>query len=84
MAVTASEIAAFHDFALEQLRIESPNSLESLVDAWRILHPAPLENAENIAAIRAALRDMEDGDIGRPANHVVRELRLELASTTKK
>jgi hypothetical protein len=41
-------------------------------------HPSPEVYAQDVAAIRAAIRDMENGDRGRPAGQVVEELRGEL------
>jgi hypothetical protein len=35
--------------------------------------------AQNVAAVQAAIRDMENGDAGRPATAVIEELREELA-----
>lgn len=35
---------------------------------------------QNVAAIRAAIRDMHNGDTGRPADIVIEELRIEFAA----
>lgn len=35
---------------------------------------------QNVAAIKAAIRDMHNGDTGRPAHLVIEELRTELAA----
>jgi hypothetical protein len=42
--------------------------------------PKDAMHQQNVAAIRAAIRDMHNGDTGRPAHLVVQELRTELAA----
>lgn len=83
MAVTIDEIDSFRRFAIERVRTDANVSLEDLVGAWRLLNPTPEEHAENIAAIRSAIRDMDSGDHGRPAIEIVNELRRELESAER-
>lgn len=56
-------------------------SLHELVDIWRMSNPTADEHAANVAAVREALKDMEAGDSGEPADQVLRELREELGLT---
>jgi hypothetical protein len=80
MAITNDDLNAFHDFALVALANRDVESLQELVDLWELEHPAPQLHAENVAAVRAAIRDMESGDSGRPARAVIDELRAELSA----
>jgi hypothetical protein len=80
MAVTRDDLAAFHQFAEAKLAILGPESLHELVDIWEIEHPAPDRLADDAAAVRAAIRDMELGESGQPARRVMEELRTELGS----
>lgn len=80
MSLTSDDLNAFHRFAATTLASRGVETLQELVDLWELGHPAPQLHAENVAAIRAAIRDMENGDTGRPAHLVVDELRGELAA----
>ena len=79
MAITSDDLNAFHHFAEARLTSDGAESLQELVDIWEIEHPTPELHAQNVAAVRAAIRDMENGDTGRPAGKVLEELRTELA-----
>jgi hypothetical protein len=79
MAITNDDLAAFHQFAESTLASRGAESLQELVDIWEFEHPTPMRHAQNVAAVRAAIRDMENGDTGRPAERVLEELRAELA-----
>jgi hypothetical protein len=45
------------------------------MDEWRLRNPTDLEHAENVAAVLAAIEDFKNGDRGRPAGELSRELR---------
>jgi hypothetical protein len=79
MAITKDDLDACHQFAEAKLASRGAESLYELVDIWEMEHRAPELRAQNVAAVQAAIRDMENGDIGRPAEKVVEELRSELA-----
>jgi hypothetical protein len=79
MPVTSDDLTAFHHFAAARLAGRGAESLHELVDLWETEHPAPELHAQNVAAVQAAIRDMQNGDTGRPAAKVVEELRAELA-----
>ena len=53
-------------------------SLDELFDLWRIENPSDANYAENVAAIAGAIEDFRNGDRGRPAGELSRELRNEL------
>lgn len=79
MAISNDELNAFHRFAQARLTNDGAENLHELVDLWEIEHPAQELHAQNVAAVKAAIRDMENGDAGRPATMVLAELRAELA-----
>jgi hypothetical protein len=79
MAITSDELDAFHHFALLQLASDGADSLWELVERWESEHSPAERHRQDAAAIRAAIRDMDSGDAGRPAAEIVRELRTELA-----
>lgn len=80
MAVTKDDLNAFHQFAEARLSSRGAESLYELVEIWETEHVSQDVHARNVAAVRAAIRDMENGDRGRPAERVVDELRSELAA----
>jgi hypothetical protein len=73
---TTSELAAFVQF-LNARVCSGANDLspEEALDLWRTAHPEPNRHADDAAAIRAALRDMEAGDFGIPLSDFDREFR---------
>lgn len=79
MAVTKNDLDAFHQFAEAKLATDGAESLQELFDVWEAEHPAPDTHARNVAAVRAAIQDMDAGDLGRPADRVLDEVRAELA-----
>jgi hypothetical protein len=79
MSVTANELNEFHRFAEAVLARHEAESLHELVDIWESEQASPDLRAQNVAAVKAALRDMNSGDVGRPAAAVVNQLRSELA-----
>jgi hypothetical protein len=77
MSITNDDLNAFHQFAEAILASHGAESLQELVDIWEMEHPIPARQAQDVAAVRVAIRDMENGDRGRPAETVVEELRSE-------
>ena len=76
MATTAQELESFADFARARLTNGgSELSLDELFDLWRLQHPSDAIQADNLAAVNAAIRDFEAGDRGTPAGEHSRELR---------
>ena len=67
MAVTEEELDSFHRFAAEKRADDGSDlTLQELLDLWQIENPAPEELRENVLAVKAAIRDMENGDRGMP------------------
>ena len=79
MPITRDDLNAFHEFAEAKLANRGAESLHELVDIWEIEHPTFDRHANDVAAVRAAIHDMENGDVGLPAKIVVEELRTEIA-----
>lgn len=83
MALTKDDLDAFHQFAEAKLASRGAESLQELVDIWDIEHPTTELRTSDVTAIRAAIRDMENGDARRPARQAVQELRSELANENR-
>ena len=76
MAVTQDQIDKFHRFASEHVsRRGGASSLEELIDLWQVENPSPEQAREDVLAVKAALRDMESGERGRPWDEFAREFR---------
>jgi len=78
MAVTEEYLQAFHRFAQKKLNDEGADNLHELVDSWEVGQVSPEEHAENVVAVQAAVEDMNNGDLGRPADELIQELRAEM------
>lgn len=84
MSSTAQELESFTQFARERLGGgEAEPSLEELLDLWRIENPSDTGYAENVSAIAGAIEDFKNGDRGRPAGELSRELREKLGDSKK-
>ncbi len=62
MTVTKNELAQFQVFAEEKLSHGSAESIEQLVDLWRLANPTVDQAAEDLASIQ---RGIEDANAGR-------------------
>jgi hypothetical protein len=75
---TQEQIDSFYRFATEQLSAGgSEKTVDELYDQWRFENLGPEDIAENVAAIQASIDDMNQGETGRDAGKVIRELREE-------
>ena len=69
---TTELIESFTRFAKEKVDREGNDlSIDDLFDEWRNQHPP----ADNLLAIKASLRDMENGEAGRPFDDFAKEFR---------
>jgi hypothetical protein len=76
---TQDQIDSFHRFATKQLANgRSEKSVDELFDQWRYENLRPEEHVENVAAIQASINDMNNGQTGRDAAEVEKELRTTL------
>jgi hypothetical protein len=83
MSVSKDDLNAFHQFAEAAIVNCGVESLHELVDIWETESLPPELRAQNVAAIRAAISDMQNGDAGRPATSVIHELRDELSAQSQ-
>jgi hypothetical protein len=75
MPVSQREIDQFHQFASDELkRGNADDSIDDLFDRWRLANAAECQSRADLHAVRAALRDMQNGDTGRDIEIVLREL----------
>jgi len=73
---THEEIESFHQFALQQLNGDCAElSVADLAGLWQTRNLPESELTESVAAIKASLQDLHNGDLGRPAEEVIAELR---------
>ena len=76
MATISEELQSFNQFAEVRLRNAGcRETLDELYAEWRACHPTPKELEENVRAVRAALRDMDEGETGRPIEEFSAEFR---------
>lgn len=75
---TREQVESFYQFATDHLaKRAGEKSVDELFDQWRFENLTPEEVDENVAAIQAAIDDMQNGDTGRDASEIERELRNE-------
>jgi hypothetical protein len=75
MSVTEQQLLSFNEFVREKLLDdETDASLDELFDLWRIRNPTDAEYRENVAAVKAALDDVRNGDRGTPLEDHLREM----------
>jgi hypothetical protein len=76
MVVVVQELQSFYHFAEERLRTGGTNqTLDELYLEWRACNPGQVELDRNVMALRAALRDMDEGETGRPIEDFSAEFR---------
>lgn len=76
MAISQDHIDSFHRFASEQLgKLGAEVSMDDLYDQWRLENPTEEEREADVRAVKASLRDMEQGDRGKPFGEHLQEMR---------
>ena len=76
---TQEQVDSFHRFATEQLAGGGTyKSIDELYDQWRYENMSPEESRGNVAALQAAIDDINAGDVGRDAAKIEQELGDEL------
>jgi len=74
--IAVSELEKFHAFVGEKLANGGKNLLpEEVLDDWRELHPEPDDTEDDVAAIQAALDDIENGEVGMSLEEFDRRIR---------
>ena len=61
MTVTRDKLAQFHLFAERELSNGSAESIEQLVDLWRLANPTDEQAAADLAAIEQGIADADAG-----------------------
>ena len=73
-----TELHAFHAFLSQKLNNGSADLLpEEVLEQWRDLHPEPEDYEDDVAAIQAALDDLDRGEKGISLEELDRALRKE-------
>jgi len=76
MPVTLDELQRFHRFAEEKLTNGGTDlTLEDLVEMWSFENPSPQRQREDLLAVKAALRDLDNGDRGIPVEEMIQKMR---------
>ena len=76
MPATAEQLQSFYQFAEQRLRNGScDQTLDDLYAEWRACNPMPEELDIDVRAVRASLRDMDEGQTGRPFKDFAAEFR---------
>jgi hypothetical protein len=76
MPTTTAELQSFYQFAEERLRNGGcDQTLDDLYAEWRACNPLPSELDDNVRALRASLRDMDEGQTGRSLDDFAAEFR---------
>jgi len=79
MATIQEQLDSFNRFVAERTTTEVDEyTIDQLYDLWRINNPTDAEHAENVAAVKASLEDLANGERGRPASEVSDDIRKEL------
>ena len=74
---SSNDLSTFVRYLTDQLESGRTDlSPEQALDAWRKENPLDEDFTESVAAIRAALDDMDAGDHGVPLEEFDRELRV--------
>jgi hypothetical protein len=76
MQLTLDELDRFHRFAEEKLSNGNGDlTLEDLVEMWSFENPSPERQREDLLAVKAALRDVDNGDRGIPVDEMIQKMR---------
>jgi len=76
MSATEDDIRNFNEFALSRISRDGAEvELEDLLEEWRRQNPDPGQQQQDLLAIKAAVDDWDNGDMGRPADEVLAEIR---------
>lgn len=74
MSDTQQELDGFYQFASRQIVLgSSDRTLSELFDEWRSQQILPQDVRDNALAVKAALRDIESGETGRPFAEFARD-----------
>ncbi|APZ93006.1 hypothetical protein [Fuerstiella marisgermanici] len=76
MPVTEEDVRSFHQFALNRISCGSADcDLEDLLDEWRAQNPDPVQQRQDLLAIKEAIAEWKAGDEGLPADDAIAAIR---------
>lgn len=76
MSGILSDLRSFEEFAKKMIENSSePLQLDCLFEEWRLLNPSIDLEKEDLLAVKSAIRDMDKGELGIPAEEVLMEAR---------
>ena len=79
MSVTKEQIESFHRFAERKIENgEDDFTMESLLDMWQLENPSAGQFENDVLAVKAAVRDLQNGERGVSFESHIRELRDKL------
>ena len=79
---TMAQVDSFHRFAVARLESgDADMSMDELLELWRVESMSPEELAESVAAVRAALAEMDDESAWIDADEHLAQLRSRFGIT---
>jgi hypothetical protein len=75
MSDVQQDLEGFYQFASRQIVLGHGQTLSDLFDEWHSQQQTPQELYENARAVKAALRDIEAGETGKPFEVFAHEFR---------
>jgi hypothetical protein len=76
MSKILSDLRNFEEFAKNKIANSGDTlQLDDLFEEWRLLNPLDDLKRNDLLAIKSAIRDMNNGDLGLPADEVLMEAR---------
>jgi hypothetical protein len=74
MSKILSDLRNFEEFAKNKIANSGDTlQLDDLFEEWRLLNPLDDLKRADLLAIKSAIRDMNDGDLGLPVDEVLME-----------
>ena len=79
MSVTLEDLNRFHGFAAARIGAGRQDwTLQDLLDEWELQNPDPGRRQEDLLAVRAAIRDLKNGERGVPFDEHIQALIAEI------
>ena len=75
MSTVELQLEDFRAYVLEQTRSGSSLTLDELYENWKLEHPTDEEHRMNVLAVKAALRDIRNGDRGQDFDEFMKEFK---------
>jgi hypothetical protein len=75
MSTTSDELQQFYVFARHRLHEVSGETLDDIYAEWRSSNPRADVLDQDAKAVKASLRDLDEGELGRPVGEFATEFR---------